>query len=129
MPSNLIWYMRYIRCPHVGVHRTRFVAHGGHGKLFVSELTAFVSLKAKVDCSVDRLSDVAHEPLPRRAGRGRELFLRHASLLQTLSELRLPAALFAVPLLALPQTPVKRAVLLAIGGGDEIGDPHVDADH
>src|SRR5438094_394234 len=38
-------------------------------------------------------------------------------------------SVFSVPLLPLSQTPVEGAVLLAIGGREEIGYPHVNADH
>src|SRR5260370_39920641 len=111
------------------VHGTRFVAHGGHGKLFLRELTAFVFLKTTVYCSVYRLCDVAYEPLPGGAGRRRQLCFRHASLLQTLPEFGLPAAFCAVPLLALPQTTIERSICVAIRCGDKIRDPHINADH
>src|SRR5437016_9811732 len=86
-------------------------------------------LKAKVDCSVYRLLDVAHESLPGGAGCGRQLVFWHASLLQTLSELGLSAAFLAVPLLALPQTPIERSVGFAVRCSDEICYPDINADH
>lgn len=72
---------------------------------------------------------MTNEPLPCGAGSGGQLVFRHASLLQALPEFGLPPALFPVSLLALSELPFEGAALLAIRGRDEIGYPHVDADH
>src|SRR5260370_24847890 len=101
IPNHLIGNMAEIGRPHVSVHRSGFVAHGGDRKLFVSELTAFVFLKANIDGPVNLLPHMTDEPLPRRARCGRQLFFRHAFLFLTLPDLRLPAAPFTVSLLSL----------------------------
>src|SRR5437660_7112899 len=97
--------------------------------MLVGELAALVLLKAQVDCPVDRLVDLANEPLSCLTGGGWQLVLWHAFLFQTRSQLRLPPAFFAVPLLAVAQLPMKRSVLLAIGGRDKVGDAHINADN
>src|SRR5947209_11085040 len=85
IPGNLVGNMTKIRCPHVGVHRSGLVAHRGDRKLLIGELVAFVLKKTALDGSVDLLAHMTDEPLPRRAGCGRQLVLGDALLLQTRS--------------------------------------------
>ena len=128
IPGDLIRNMGEIGCPQVCVHRTGLEAHGGNAKLFIGKLTAFMILKTEVHGSVNLLFDVTYEALPCATGRRRQLILWHASLFQALSDFGFSPAFFTVPLLAFPQSPVEGAVLLAIGGGDEIGDADINAD-
>src|SRR5438067_694837 len=58
IPGNLIGNMTEIGGTQVGVHSTRFVAHGGHRQLLVGKLSAFVFFKTLLDGPVDLLPNV-----------------------------------------------------------------------
>src|SRR5437868_204796 len=49
IPGNLVGNMTKIGGTHIGIHRSRFVAHGGHGKLLIGNLAAFVLKKTPID--------------------------------------------------------------------------------
>src|SRR5579885_2948749 len=86
-------------------------------------------VKTQIDGLVDRLSDIAYEPLPCPACGGGELFFWCALLFQALPQLRFPAPFLTIPLLAFSQTPIERSIGFTIRCGHEIGDSHVNADN
>src|SRR5260221_236606 len=60
------------------------------------------------------------------AGRGKFLA---PFLLQALAQLRLAPPLLPVALLSFPEFAVKSAVVLAVAGRQEVGNPNIHADH
>src|SRR5260370_33017284 len=83
--------------------------------------------KALVDRPVDLLAHVAGEPLPALAAGGGKLL--GPFLFQALAQLGFAPSLLAVALLPFSQFAVKGAVVLAVAGGEEVGDTHIHPDH
>src|SRR5579884_1580760 len=83
--------------------------------------------KTLIHCTIDRLPDMPDETLPAAAA-GRRQFL-DALLFETSAQLRLTTALLPVSLVALAQFAIEGAVMLAIRGGEKVGNPDIYPDH
>src|SRR6266849_5973609 len=95
--------------------------------MLIGNLRALMPGKALVDGAVDLLAYMAGETLPTLAAGGGQLL--RPFLLQASAQLGLAPPLLAVALLPLSEFAVKGAVVLAVAGGDEVGDAHVHANH
>ena len=81
--------------------------------------------KTLVHGTVDLVLDMPDQSLARAAAGGGQLLC--PLFLEARPQFRLPATFGTVPLVTGTQVLVEGAVLLACRGGDEVGDPHVDA--
>src|SRR5712692_5586936 len=118
IPGDLFRDTCEIRSTHVGIHGSSFVLHRRHREVFIGKLCALMLGETLVDRPVDLLADVAGETLPALAAGGGELL--DPLLFQAFAELGLAAAFLAVALLPLAELAVKRAVVLACTGGQEV---------
>src|SRR5450759_370350 len=127
IPGDLSGDVGKIRCTHVSIHGTRLVFHSRNRQMLIGNLRALVFSKALVDRPVDFLAHMANKPLPTPGAGGGKLL--DALLLQALAQLGLAPPLLPVALLSLPELTVKGAVVLAVAGGQEVGNPNIHANH
>ena len=127
VPGDLLRNMREVGSTHRGIHGSGLVLHRGNGKLLIGDLCALVLGKAPIHRPVDLLFDMPDEALPTLAARRGKLF--DPFLFQALAQFRLAAALLPVALLSFPQLAVECPVVLAVAGGEKVGDAHVYPNH
>src|SRR5260370_35397387 len=85
-------------CVQVGVHGACMKAHRGNREVLIDDTSLWMRIEHLVDGSIDLLTHVPTEPLPRRAARRRTLCLRHPLLLKAGAQFSfVPAPLRTVP--------------------------------
>src|SRR5260370_12353968 len=116
-------------CVQVGVHGACMKAQRGTGEVLIDDTSLWMRIEHLVDGSIDLLTHVPTEPLPRRAARRRKLCLRHPLLLKAGAQFSFVSALVPIVAMFASQCAMERPVALTRRGRDEVGDATIYSHH
>src|SRR5713101_2830162 len=121
--------MTELGCVQVGVHGACMKAHRGNREVLIDDTSLWMRIEHLVDGSIDLLTHVPTEPLPRRAARRRKLCLRHPLLLKAGAQFSFVSALVPIVAMFASQCAMERPVALTRRGRDEVGDANIYSHH
>src|SRR5260370_40404540 len=103
--------------------------HGGNGEFLIDDRSLWMRIEHLVDGSIDLLTQVPSEPLPRRAASRRKLGLRHTLLLKAGAQFSFVSALVPIVAMFASQCAMERPVALTRRGRVEVGDATIYSHH